>query len=515
MKTRFTLLLLQGMLVLPLAAKPLLPDIFGDHAVLQRGKPVPVWGQADPGERITVRYGTASAPGVADKDGKWMVTLPALTEGAPQDLIVTGNGTVTSHDVITGDVWLCSGQSNMAWSLSQSENRNVGAEEIINEAPNAQIREFHRRPIHIPFAAEPRSELRGEWAVATPKNRREFSAVAYLYARELNNQLHIPQGVIVSADPGTFIESWMSAEALRAAGIHDEMTGKWEKTLAEFPAREAKHKEMVAAWEAAKKEAESTGAKFTQGRPSNPPGPGHHDAPSSCFNTLINPVVPYALKGMVWYQGEQNIGRRQKYADLLRCFLADLRQRWNDQSLPVLIVQLPNFKSDNADRPEWAMFREAQASLQKEPHNFMATTIDLGTPDNVHPADKRELSRRLAAVALKEIYGQTVHAYGPRLKSVTRDGAGLRVSFVSEASPLVLKATKVSGKKFEVAGTDGRFFPATAKLTTPDTLRVESPDVSEPTAVRYLWANAPAAILYDGKGLPAYPFNAEAGHALP
>jgi sialate O-acetylesterase len=515
MKTRFSLLLLPCMLVLPLAAKPRLPDIFGDHAVLQRGKPVPVWGQADPSEQITVRYGTTSAQGVADKNGKWTVTLPALTEGAPQDLVVTGNGTVTSHDVITGDVWLCSGQSNLAWSLSQSENRNVGAEEIINEAPNAQIREFHRRPIHIPFAAEPQSDLRGEWAVANPKNRREFSAVAYLYARELNHQLHIPQGVIVSADPGTFIESWMSNEALRAAGIYDEMTAKWGKTLADFPALDAKNREEVAAWEAAKKEAEATGAKFTQRRPSSLRGPGHHDAPSSCFNTLINPIVPYGLKGLVWYQGEQNIGRRQKYADLLRCFLADLRQRWSDPSLPVLIVQLPNFKSDNADRPEWAIFREAQASLQKEPHNFMATTIDLGTPDNVHPADKRELCRRLAAVALKEVYGQNVHAYGPRLKNVTRDGAGLRVSFVSEASPLVLQAAQVAGKTFELAGADGRFFPATAKVTGNDTLNVESPSVGTPTMVRYLWANAPAAILYDSKGLPAYPFNAEVGSTLP
>ncbi|EIP98173.1 protein of unknown function (DUF303) [Opitutaceae bacterium TAV1] len=500
---------------LVLSARPQPAPLFGDHAVLQRGKPVPVWGTAGPGERVTVRYGTQVAQAQADAAGRWQAMLPPLKDTGPaQDLLFeSADGRTVSRDVLVGDVWLCAGQSNMAWSLGQSLGRSVGAEETVDALPEPAIRQFVRRPVHVPFAGTPQTEFSGQWVVSAPDTRKEFSAVGYLFARELHAHLDAPQGIIVSAVAGTFIESWMSAEALRAAGIDREMTDKWSKTLAMFPERNADYERQVAEWEREKQDAATSGRSFTRRRPSAPPGPGHRDTPSGCFNTLLNPVVPYALRGMVWYQGEQNIGRGAKYADLLRAFLADLRGRWSDDALPALLVQLPNFASDGADRPEWAIFREAQASLTREPDNFMAVSIDLGTPNDVHPPDKRELARRLSLVALRRVYGRSVNDEGPRLAGVRREGAGLLLTFTAGTGALppglITPDQRPAGKTFEVAGADGRFQAASTSIESTDTIRVGNPDIREPVAVRYLWSNAPAAILYGADRLPVAPFHAE------
>jgi sialate O-acetylesterase len=501
---------------LMLSARPQPAPLFGDHAVLQRGKPAPVWGTAGPGERVTVRYGSQVAQAQADAAGRWQATLPPLKETGPaQDLLFeSADGRAVSRDVVVGDVWLCAGQSNMAWSLGQSSGRSVGAEEAVDAPPEPGIRQFVRRPVHVPFSDTPQTEFRGRWVVSAPAVRKEFSAVGYLFARELHVRLDVPQGFIVSAVAGTFIESWMSAGALRAAGIDREAADKWSKTLAAYPAKYVDHERAMREWEREKQDAAAIGKSFTRRRPSPPPGPGHRDTPSGCFNTLLNPVIPYALRGMVWYQGEQNIGRRAKYADLLRAFLADLRGRWSGDALPALLVQLPNFSSDGADRPEWAIFREAQASLTKEPGNFMAVSIDLGTPGDVHPPDKRELARRLSLVALRRVYGRPVNDEGPRLAGVRRGGgAGLLLTFAGGTGALPLELIppdqRPAGKTFEVAGADGRFQAASASIESVDTVRVGSPDVREPVAVRYLWSNAPAAILYGADRLPVAPFRAE------
>lgn len=503
------LLALPGLCASSLLASPKPASIFGNHAVLQRDKPVSIWGTSAPGEKIRVRYGGVSGEGVADASGRWGVTLPPLPVGPPQDLIFEGSETVTSHDVLVGDVWLCSGQSNMVWTLGQSMKRDVGAEEIVAAPENAKIRQFVRKPGTPVFTTSPQTEIEGEWLKASPQTRERFSAVAYLFAYDLHERLKVPQGMIVSASSGTVIESWMSDTALQASGFKDEVDAKWKQSLADFPARNVLYQEAFQKWAKARNEAKEAGEAFTERAPTAPPGPGHHNTPTGCFNTLLHPFIPYTVRGIIWYQGEQSIGRKEKYAELLRSFLADLRGRWDEPTLPIFIVQLPNYASNGADRPEWAILREAQASLAHEAHNFTIVTIDLGLAEDVHPPDKRELARRLSLVAAKHVFNLPVHDRGPLLEKLERIPEGLRLRFASDALPLTLKLPASSGKTFEIAGEDGVFHPVTIQPEGVDSIRLTAPQVAAPVAVRYLWANAPEAILYDSQNLPAPPFQSK------
>ncbi|XHR26723.1 MAG: sialate O-acetylesterase [Chthoniobacteraceae bacterium] len=501
-----------GFALAPLAglvAAPRPAAVFGDNAVLQRGIPVAVWGWGNPGEVIQVRYGKHSALATTGSDGHWQTRLPALQPEGPGELVFEGESRVVSANVIVGDVWLCSGQSNMAWSLGESLGKQAGAEEIIAKANVPEIRQF-RGMVHVTFPEQPRLETDAKWVVVTPDTAKGFSLVSYLFARQLFDRYHVPQGVICNAVAGTFIESWMSTEALAAAGIQEEQKQRWETKLADYPQRKAAYDQAMQAWNDARKQAEAEGKPFTERRPSELVGPGHRDTPSGCFNAMTAPVVPYTLKGMLWYQGEQNIGLGLRYADRVQALWGDLRNKFAAPDLPILYVQLPNFEASGADRSEWAVLRQGQANAQNFPHVSMAVAIDLGDPKNIHPPDKRELARRLALLAFHDIYGEAeVLGHGPRLIKATATDSGVRLTFESLVK---IEEPKTAGNMFEVSGEDRRFIPAKVTQTAPDTIDLQSEPVHQVRWVRYLWSNAPAAIIYSRDALPAAPFEAEVNH---
>ncbi len=224
---------------------------------------------------------------------------------------------------------------------------------------------------------------------------------------------------------------------------------------------------------------------------------------------MMAPVVPFSLKGIVWYQGEQNIGRGLRYGDLLHFFWTDLRSKFEQPDLPILYVQLPNLTTNGADRPEWAILRQSQANAQKDPNAYMAVAIDQGLPGDIHPPDKRELARRISLLARREIYGETdLVDRGPQLTGAKKSGSALLLSF---SSPVQLREPKTEGKTFEVAGEDKKFEPAQAKLVESGEVQLQSTNVNNPRYVRYLWSNAPATVLYGANDLPTPPFEVEVG----
>jgi len=490
-------------------AAPRPAAVYGDNAVLQRDVPLPVWGWANPGETVRVSYGPLSASATAGPDGIWRAQLPPLSPGPAQDLIFEseGNGKAVSKNVLVGDVWLCSGQSNMAFSVGEAIKKQPDLDEIAAQATVPEIRQL-RGSVHVTYPDKPRIETDAQWTPASPEAAKGFSEVSYLFARRLYDLYHVPQGIVVNAVAGTYIESWMSAEALQSAGIYDDAQKRWQQQSADYAQSKTAYAQALQTWTAAKQKADAAGQPFTDKAPASPKSP---IGPSGCFNAMTAPLVGFPLKGMIWYQGEQNIGLGLRYTPLLQALWGDLRTKWNQGPFPILYVQLPNLEANGADRTEWAVLRQAQADAQQEPNVFMAVAIDLGTPKDIHPPDKREVAHRLTLLAEKEIYHEDgLVARGPQLTGVAPADGGLQLTF---DAPVTLQPPKTEGKSFEVAGDDRKFVLAQATPVEgkPQALSVRSDALPHPRYVRYLWANAPAAVVYGEARLPAAPFEAEVG----
>ncbi|AHF90683.1 sialate O-acetylesterase [Opitutaceae bacterium TAV5] len=504
--TFFALTLLVSSLSCIAAPKP--AALFSEHAVLQQGKPVPVWGTANPGEKIRVSWNAVSAETVTGDDGRWRVTLPALPSGPAADLVIMGDTTITLPDVIAGDVWLCSGQSNMVWHVSQAE----GGRDDAKTADFPALRHFK---VKRAKSSTPLTELEGQWQVASPKTVRGWSAVAFYFGRALHRQRGgVPVGLINTAWSGTDIEAWISSDALDASPA---VRNRWQELAATWPAREESYKTALAAWEKAHAEAEAAGKldTFNQRRPRAPVGPGSSSEPSVIFNGEIHPLIPYALAGMIWYQGENNASRPGEYAALQRSLIRDWRARWESPSLPFLFVQLPNYAA--ARKPlgtGWAAFRDEQARALSEPATGMAVAIDVGESRTVHPVKKREVGERLALLARAIAGGEKNIPASPRLLDANPDEghAAIRLTFDTGGSPLVLRPAPADGaapSAFQIAGADGNFMPASAVLENDDTLILKNPSVAAPLYARYAWINDPVATLFNQAGLPATPFRTD------
>ncbi len=480
-------------------AEVALAPLFTDHAVLQCEKPVPVWGRATAGEKIVVTFRGQTLAATAGADGRWSVTLTPLAataEGA--DLVASGTSTLTLHDVVVGEVWLASGQSNMEWPLAKAHN----AEKEIAAANFPLIR--HIRIEHA-IAGQPADTAKTSgWQSASPATAGVFTAVGYFFARDLHRKLGVPVGIINSSFGGTPIESWLSDSTLRGTTAFPAIDARWQKNLAEFSERQARYPVECAAWLEAEEKARTTHTKNTAPRPRAPVGPGTPYALSGLFNGMIAPLQPGALRGVIWYQGESNWPRAGEYAELFPALIRSWRAGWGRDDLPFLFVQLANF-ADPGDPTGrgWAPLREAQARALALPATGMAVTIDIGDAKDIHPTNKQEVGRRLALIAKATVYGLATDHAGPTFASATREKAALRVRFAHVATGLVAHDRTV--QSLELAGADKVFHPATAKIER-GTLLVSSPAVKEPVAVRYAWSNAPVANLYNGSGLPAVPF---------
>jgi sialate O-acetylesterase len=474
---------------------------FSDHMVLQRDLPVKVWGMADPGEGVSVAFGGASLKTAADDKGKWSVELPAMKASAEgRVLTIQGNNKLELADVLVGDVWVCSGQSNMEWNLKQSQD----AEEHVAAASHPQIRLLNitakRRS-----TTEPLLTTESKWAVCTPQSAADFSAVGYFFGKKLQEEIGVPIGLIGNAWGGMPAESYTPLEVLKSTEAGKAFVGRWEEEMARYPQAKAKHEADVAAWE---KAAPGPDGK-KPGRPWPPAGPDAPQGPGNLWNGMVTPIVGYGIKGAIWYQGESNAGRAYVYRDVMKTMIESWRKNWEQNDFPFLIVQLSSWQAKQTDpnKPgDWPELRDSQAWVSEHvPHTGLAVTTDVGDEKDIHPRDKLTVGLRLAAIALHDVYDQHVVAAGPELEKVETKGDHLVLHFKGDPK-LELKNDGTRG--FVIAGDDKQWHFATASIEDGK-LVVKSDEVKEPKYVRYNWANFAEGRLYNDAGFPAAPFRSD------
>lgn len=483
-----------------LLAEVSLAPLFRDGAILQQGKPLPVWGRAAAGEKVTVEFSGQRRSVQADADGRWSIMLePLPLSRQSAEMVVTGGNVVRIADILVGEVWICSGQSNMEWPVKAAAD----PEREIAAASHSLIRQ-----IKIPrtVAEAPADTVAGEWTVCSPKTVGDFTAVGYFFGRTLLRELDVPIGLINTSWGGTQIESWISPEGLKSESAFSTVFERWKQLLADFPAADEKYRAALAKYEKAKAEAEAAGREFQRRPPRPAEGPGSRWMPAGLYNAMVHPLVPYAIRGVIWYQGESNAARFPEYALLFQTLISQWRKVFGQGDLPFLFVQLANLeRAKDSSGVQWAFLREAQASVLSLPATGMATAVDIGDPTNIHPKNKQEVGRRLALIALASVYEKGGDYSGPIFQSAKADGSAMRITF-GHAKGLTLLGDPPSG--FELAGADKVFHPATAKIEG-DTVIAISRDVKKPVAVRYAWQNNPPSRLYNAAGLPAPPFRSD------
>lgn len=479
------------------SAQITLPRILADHMVMQRDLPVHVWGMAPPGEAVSVVFRGETQSAAADRLGRWSVYLKPGAAGGPFDLTVKGTAatgntsepSITLKDVLVGDVWVASGQSNMEFEMRKAAT----AAADLPHADNPRIRLLIVKKRASDFPQDD-TDTDG-WAVSSPESAKEFSAVAWYFAREIEQREHIPVGVIDSTWGGTVAESWIRLTALGEDASLNPLFYSRGKML---------DREVESQLEL-KDEERQTKAAAAQGQPApkfnwHPPlaswGPG------LLYNGMIAPLTPLPIRGVIWYQGESNsaLERFNIYDRVMRNLIEDWRRQWSVGAFPFLYVQISNFKS--SPKEDWASLRQQQVKTLGLVNTAMAVTIDIGNPDDVHPTDKLDVGQRLARAARALCYGEKVEYFGPMFRQVTPEGTSIRV-WLDHAKGLTAKGGAVTG--MEVAGSDGQFSPATATIQG-ETLLVTSPAVSNPVNVRYGWSNSPQCNLFNAEGLPASPF---------
>jgi sialate O-acetylesterase len=478
-----------------LHARVKLNPLFSDGAVLQRGKPLPVWGTARSGELVTVELAGQKVSTTAS-DGKWSVNLQPLAAGGPLTMTIMGDEVVTVKDLLVGEVWLCSGQSNMHFRMASVENSN----QEIADANEPNIRFFN---VPQQMAQCPTTILQGVWKPVSPDSAGQCSAVAYYFGKELQRKLGVPVGLLISAVGGTRIESWMRSETLAATGESAALIEKWSDVSSEDFARIGKdysafqyqrdhvHPKAV-------REARAQGAALPT--PPTAPKIRCHDCPSALHNGMIAPLLPFALRGAIWYQGESNSGQPSPYQKLLPAMIHDWRKIWGDD-LPFLFVQLAPHRGIHP------AFREAQHLIwNKTPRSAMAVTLDVGDAENIHPTKKKPVGQRLALAARALAYGEEIDYSGPIYQSMTVENECVVLSFKNAEGGLIAKDGPLTG--FTVAGGNKKFVPAKAEIHG-STIRVFADGVKSPKAARYAWAHVPEANLFGKNGLPAPPFRTD------
>ena len=549
----FALALLLG--TLTAGADVTLPSVFADHMVLQRDAPLPIWGFASPDEEITVTFAGQSKATRADPAGKWQIVLdalPVIAQGT--DLVVKSpHSAVTLTDVLVGEVWLASGQSNMGFSLGS----NLHAAEVLPTAQDSLLRFFK---VTNTTAAEPQRDVKGRWELATPETAKGFSAVAYFFAREIRADQKCPVAVLQAPWGGTSIETWISLDGLKQEPPLAKPLDQWNQAVEQYrkvqadPQMVADYQKALKQWQAEVEPAFNSVLKQyndekAAGKPVGPkpqPSPAEPDNPDPMglpnpskrpstptvnFNGMIAPLIPYALRGVIWYQGENNGSAGLAYRALFPRLIEDWRRQWSQWSqgatsqngdFPFLFVQLPNNGPDPTPVAQkgWPWLREAQAMTLRVPRTAMAVAIDVGDPKNVHPASKADVGHRLALAARKTAYGENIVASGPMYQGCEAGEDGtLRVRFEDTGGGLTIGQSpwyaagvepypkdKLIG--FFVAGADRKWVEADARIDGTGVV-VSNPGVSKPVAVRYGWANSPRCNLYNKEGLPAAPFRTD------
>lgn len=507
MRGCFLVVLAAGIMAPSSFAGVRLPTFISDNMVLQQGKPVPVWGDADPGESVTVTFGDQHQTATADAAGRWKVVLDPLKAGGPFEMTIAGKNSIIIHNILVGEVWVCSGQSNMEMAVGSREGVFGGVKNFEKEVAAANYPMLHLFTAGRAVASQPQANVEGKWVVANPETVFTFSAVGYLFGRDLHRTLHVPVGLIASSWGGTPAESWTSSDALTADPEMGPLLTQWQSQLAGASGLVQKYVQNLTEWEKSAEKAESNGSVA----PASPEFPGDPRSnpwrPSGLWNGMMAPLVPYAIAGAIWYQGEANTNRAYQYRKLFQTMISDWRSKWGEGDFPFLFVQLASFDQSYSPKTSWAELREAQTMALSLPKTGMAVTVDIGDANDIHPKNKQEVGRRLALAAEAIAYGRNEIYSGPMYKSMQVSGSAIRLVFDHVGGGLVAKGFAVL-KGFEIAGDDRKFLPATASVEGNDVV-VRSVKVVHPAAVRYGWADNPDCNLFSKAGLPASPFRTD------
>lgn len=481
-------------------------SLFSNNMVLQRGVIVPVWGTANDGETVTVEFAGQKQTVVA-ASGKWIVQLKALKEGGPFEMTIKGENTVVIKNILVGEVWLCSGQSNMGFPLRSV--RAIGnfpkVAAVLRDAQNYPlIRQFSiplTKNTAVPALVD---DVNGKWKLCDSTSARDFTAVGYFFARELYKKLKMPIGIINSSYGGTACENWMSKETLESFPELKSIFTNYDKAMAEYPKKvedfKKNEKYLMEGFKRDSADAKNYNRELPR-KPALPMSPAERGGPTGLYNTMIAPLIPYAIKGAVWYQGEANGSRGLQYRTLLPALINNWRTKWGIGNFPFLIVQIPGWKN------HFPELREAQLmTWQKVPNTAMTVINDCDDSVDVHPGNKQPVGERLSLAARAIAYNEKIEFSGPVYQSMKIEGNNIVLTFSHSGSGLVAKDGEL--KDFSIAGSDKKFVPAKAVIKGK-TVVVSSETISNPVAVRLGWGLTPQINLYNQEGLPATPFRTD------
>ncbi len=492
-----------------------LNPLFSDHGVLQQELPVPVWGNAKPGKEVTVVFGSQTVSSKSSKEGDWMVVLAPLTASAePAEMTVTSEKeTITLKDILVGEVWVGSGQSNMAMAVKNT----LDGEAMEAQALGKRFEQIRLFKVPVEGADVRMRKVESDWVLPTAQNVASFSATAFYFARKLSDDRSVPVGIIQSANGGTNAYSWINSKTLSSDPVAESIRSYWNSTVKAHPAAMEKYKAALAPWREKVKAAKAAGTKVEGRAPREPLGPTHVKRPAGHYNAMIAPLQPFAIRGVIWYQGEANsrLPFYNGYKDLMLGLTEDWREDWatatggevERRDFPFYMVQLPNFAG--GDSVGWPMIREQMLKFWQDGKNTgSVVSIDVGDATDIHPRNKKPVGERLASFARGNVYGENLVYSGPIYKSLSISGDKAVLEFDHEGGGL----RSLDGEElrnFEVADADGNFAEATATIEGTSVI-VKSESIPEPRAVRYAWKNNPEGINFGNReGYPASPFRTD------
>ncbi|MCK5272711.1 MAG: hypothetical protein KAJ52_09030 [Sedimentisphaerales bacterium] len=484
----------------PVVAEVRLPAIISDNMVLQQGPGAPLWGWADPGEKVTVSGNWQSKPWrtTADSNGKWQVRIDSPKNGGPYVITVTGENTITIKNVICGEVWVCSGQSNMGMRVGGTNN----SKQEIAAADYPDIRLF---AVARKVADQPQDDCRGRWSICSPETIAGFSATAYFFGRELHQKLHVPVGLIGASWGGSPVGAWTRHQILEADQDFVPIIERYKQAVIDYPENMEKYKQQLEQWKEDVEKAKAEEEKPPR-QPRTPFGPGHRNSPAGLYNGMIVPLIPLAIRGVIWYQGEANTRRAWQYRKLFPAMIRSWRQDWGRGDFPFLYAQIAPFQGYGKGGRVCPELQEAQSMALSLPNTGMAVTTDIGNIEDIHPRNKQDVGKRLALWAFSKAYGQSLVYSGPLYKSMQVEGDKIRLFFDHVAGGLVARGGPLTF--FTIAGEDEQFVPAQAVIDG-ETIVVSSDQVPTPVAVRFAWINEAEPNLFNKAALPASPFRTD------
>jgi len=507
---------------LPADVKP--ANLFSDNMVLQRDMKVPVWGTASPGEQVTVDFNGQSLNTTASADGTWKVELAAMKASTdPKILKITGNNAIAIKNVLVGDVWFCSGQSNMGYTLDKDA---LASTEIPNSAnPMLRMLLADWQSVDAPLDSIRYSDKKkgSIWLEAAPDTTPNCSAVAYWFGKELQKSTGIPIGLIRSAKGGSPIEAWMSKEVLISCDGGKEVWAKYEEALKVFPEKMAAYEIQLKEWQN-KFQAATPEEKKTLKKPNLVFGPNDPNHPCGLFYGSVKPYTPFAIKGVIWYQGESNACSPMinaiNYRGLFAALINSWRKEWGQENMPFLFVELAPYRpmNPNTEDTTWSRVRDAQFKALSLPNTGMSVILDSGNEKDIHPQDKKPVGERLAQWAKAKVYGMDVVPSGPIYEKMEVQGDKIVVTFKHAGKGLEAKdLTLIGGHQlskdklqgFSICGEDKKFVWADAQMTSPNQVTLSSGAVKAPIAARYAWSCFPLCNLFNKDGFPAAAFRTD------